>query len=133
MIKRRNGNNDNNPVTSANIATMVLTDGTSMYFTARSAGCTYVRGTSPELQNTCGNLQLDMNGDKPPNMYGFDVFYFYPTKNAIIPTGLPEDTNWSLSQCFTTGLGCTAWVIYNENMDYLHCNDLSWNEKTKCD
>lgn len=31
-----------------------------------------------------------------------------------------------------TGGGCTAWVIFNENMDYLHCDDLSWNGKTKC-
>lgn len=30
------------------------------------------------------------------------------------------------------GYGCTAWVIYNENMDYLRCNDLSWNGKIKC-
>ena len=27
---------------------------------------------------------------------------------------------------------CTAWVLYNENMDYLHCDDLSWTGKTKC-
>ena len=26
----------------------------------------------------------------------------------------------------------TAGVIYNGNMDYLHCNDLSWHGKTKC-
>ena len=30
------------------------------------------------------------------------------------------------------GRACTAWVIYNGNMDYLHCNDLSWHGKTKC-
>ncbi len=30
-------------------------------------------------------------------------------------------------------LFCAAWVIYNENLDYLHCNDLAWDGKTKCD
>ena len=25
-----------------------------------------------------------------------------------------------------------AWVILNENMDYLKCKDLSWNGKNKC-
>lgn len=30
------------------------------------------------------------------------------------------------------GLACTAWVIFNENMDYLHCNDLDWSTKIKC-
>lgn len=27
---------------------------------------------------------------------------------------------------------CAAWVLYNENMDYLHCDDLSWGKKTRC-
>ena len=30
------------------------------------------------------------------------------------------------------GYGCTAWVIYNENMDYLHCNGLGWDKKVRC-
>lgn len=30
------------------------------------------------------------------------------------------------------GYGCTAWVIYNENMDYTRCNNLSWDGKLKC-
>ena len=29
-------------------------------------------------------------------------------------------------------LGCTAWVLYNENMEYLRCSDLSWDGKKKC-
>lgn len=31
-----------------------------------------------------------------------------------------------------TGTSCSAWVIYNENMDYIRCSDLSWGGKTKC-
>ena len=30
------------------------------------------------------------------------------------------------------GYTCAAWIIYNENMDYLHCNDLSWDGKKRC-
>ena len=30
------------------------------------------------------------------------------------------------------GYGCTAWVLQNENLDYLHCNDLSWDGKHSC-
>ena len=26
----------------------------------------------------------------------------------------------------------TAWVLHNENLDYLHCNDLSWDGKHSC-
>lgn len=32
----------------------------------------------------------------------------------------------------TSGFGCTAWVIYNSNMDYMHCSDISWDGKTSC-
>ena len=30
------------------------------------------------------------------------------------------------------GYGCAAWVIFEENMQYLKCNDLSFNGKKKC-
>ncbi len=30
------------------------------------------------------------------------------------------------------GRSCTAWALQNENMEYLRCNDLSWNGKRKC-
>ena len=33
----------------------------------------------------------------------------------------------------SSGRGCAAWVIENGNMDYLHCDDLSWDGKRKCD
>ena len=33
---------------------------------------------------------------------------------------------------YANGNGCTAWVIINENMDYLHCSDLSWTGKHSC-
>ena len=33
---------------------------------------------------------------------------------------------------YVNGAGCAAWVLLNENLDYLHCADLSWNGKKKC-
>lgn len=37
------------------------------------------------------------------------------------------------SQNRLNGYGCTAWVIYNENMDYLHCRSkLQWSGAKKC-
>ena len=78
--------------------------------------------------------------DKPPNATGKDVFWFVLTKYGLVPGGLAEETGSSTfdNRCnlektgTMNGYGCTAWVIYNENMDYLKCNDLSWNGKTKC-
>jgi hypothetical protein len=62
------------------------------------------------------------------------MFWFYLTKSTIIPVGVQEDTNYPFNpNCSRSGQGCTAWVIYNENLDYLHCDDLSWDGKKKCD
>ncbi len=73
---------------------------------------------------------------------GVDVFRFEFTTKGFIPSGMQDATGYQFSKyCSTTdtsirvdlqGRGCTAWVLFNENMDYLHCNDLSWDGKTKC-
>ena len=73
---------------------------------------------------------------------GRDVFYFkLYHKKGIVPDGAHSTTNSFEQKCnrkstsvkaTENGRACTAWVIYNENMDYLHCDDLSWNGKHKC-
>lgn len=91
----------------------------------------------------CGDFGVDINGvDNPPNTSGIDMFYFYISPFAIIPFGMPDDETGntfsdlclrnSLTAGNNNGYGCTAWVIYNGNMDYLHCDDLSWDGKHKC-
>jgi hypothetical protein len=114
---------------------MLLADGSAMAFVVTSGDCTNVRG--PErLKNNCGLLVMDVNGGKPPNIYGHDAFFFYFTKTGIIPAGTAIETTYPFEADCTpsrTGLGCTAWVIYNENQDYLHCDGLSWDGPVKCD
>ena len=87
----------------------------------------------------CGNFSVDLNGLNRPNIVGRDIFYFYIYKNKILPMGQTDDTKYSFDNyCLANtaknynGYGCTAWVIYNENMDYLKCDDLSWSGKHKC-
>lgn len=90
------------------------------------------------LGNICVTYYVDVNGDKGPNTFGKDTFVFLLTKTGIIPNGVPSQNGWYYfaNDCQdkdnTFGIGCTAWVIYNENMDYLHCSDLGWGTKTKC-
>lgn len=88
-----------------------------------------------------GQIFTDINGPKAPNVLGKDVFSFIMFKDKIVPRGLATETNSQLNAakyCSKTngyghnGLGCTAWIIYNENMDYLKCEGLSWNGKTSC-
>ncbi len=118
--------------------TLELADGSLVAMNVISSDCSSVRGTSKNLQNVCAFLYIDVNGGVNPNIFGKDFFSFYVTKYGVIPTGLPEefDTNHSFAKnCIgenANGMGCTAWVIYNENMDYLHCKDLSWDGKHSC-
>jgi hypothetical protein len=85
------------------------------------------------------------DGFKGPYTWGKDFFEIGIFPNRLTPVGTAEQEgllNYAYSfskgcslQLTTSANGhsCTAWVIYNENMDYLHCNDLSWGGKTKCE
>lgn len=83
-----------------------------------------------------GFFRIDVNGKNPPNTLGKDIFTFHIEKNKIVPWGVgryPFDSFCNPKRSGQDqGRGCTAWVIYNENMDYLHCDGLSWNSNAKC-
>jgi prepilin-type N-terminal cleavage/methylation domain-containing protein len=117
-------------------ASAVLADGTVMTTTIRSANCSTKRGTSPAFQSICGFALIDINGLKPPNTLGRDVFGpFYFTKYGIVLEGAVDNTYRPfVKDCLVDkiGYGCTAWLIFNENMDYLHCDNLSWDGPKKC-
>ena len=78
----------------------------------------------------------DTNGIKEPNQLGRDTFsIIIHEKGKIFPNGL---TLTSTSESFEntcktgtgTGYGCAAWVVYKGNMDYLHCDGLTWKSKS---
>lgn len=86
-------------------------------------------------------VTVDVNGFKKPNSFGADTFTFEATETGVLPTGAQEQT--SLGGAFETackpencaGLceGCGAWVILNENLDYLRCHDkLGWDKARSC-
>ncbi len=104
---------------------MILSDGTMVMFNASSA----------KDYSKYGQIYVDINGAKPPNQVGIDFFYFYLFDNAIVPAGAPRyyGDEFFVEKCIkNAGFGCAAWVIYNENMDYLHCSDLGWNGRKRC-
>ena len=132
--KYLNNTDWNNIDTAATRAKIMLADGTMIALAIDNKDCILSQGNSTELQQVCGGIHIDTNGFKPPNTLGKDIFSFHVTKNVIVPRGTLDDTSNSFSTCKTSsnGWGCTAWVLLNENMEYLKCNDLSWNGKTKC-
>lgn len=119
------------------ISKVQLSDGVSIAFIVYNPICADPRGNSQALQNNCGLIYIDTNGLKNPNIIGKDLFVVYITKYGLIPFGstLESGSSYPFStECLDHhGWGCAAWVLYNENMDYLHCNDLAWDGKTKCD
>ena len=122
----------------------ILANGIAFNFIPRSGSCTYVCGSTKFLENVCADITIDVDGPgKGKNSFGKDLFRFHISKYGIVPTGTQDETMFPFSsKCrFTTenatyggyfGEGCSAWVIYNENMEYLHCDGLSWGGKTKC-
>lgn len=120
---------------------IILNDGTAIAFYPLSYDCSNSRGTTKQLENACAEVFIDINGSQKPNIFGEDAFGFYMTKFGFYPMGSEQSKNQWLSfetHCSKSknvsynGYGCTAWVLYNENMDYLHCDDLSWDRKTSC-
>ena len=114
-----------------------LSDGTLMAFGGLSGDCSLKRGNTKQLSNICSWVIVDINGENRPNTYGIDLFEFNVTKYGILPYGTPDDTMFGFEtnckkSAATSGNGCTAWVLYKENLDYTKCNDLSWNGKHKC-
>lgn len=114
-----------------------LADGTLIAAMVSDPDCpTWPHGNNVLLNNLCGRYFVDINGFKSPNQFGKDTFGFYLTKGGIVPMGIKEESfDGFTNGCKASdadGLSCTAWVIYNGNMDYLKCSDLDWNTKTKC-
>lgn len=112
-----------------------LSDGSLIIAQIHNANCASNRGSTPALSTVCASLFVDINGFKNPNQMGMDYFRFYLTKNGIVPGGSASETFYPFDpDCKNkvNGYGCTAWVIYNENLDYLHCSDLAWDGKHEC-
>ena len=90
----------------------------------------------------CGDFVIYLPAKK--QQLGVTRFYFKVTKNGLIPLGEKNDPDESFKiRCDISnksgalsdqqGRGCTAWALYEGNMEYLHCDDLSWGGKKKCD
>lgn len=115
-----------------------LIDGTLIQGSLVSSNCGTYWGPTNSLGNVCASYNVDINGNKGPNQFGKDTFTFLLTKFGVIPAGAQQQTagqyfsNDCKDQNSARAFGCTAWIIQNENMDYLDCNNLDWNGPTKC-
>ena len=131
-MKYLNGSNNPNPVgrfSSEYFYKIKIANGSTIIF--------YTNSNRTSDTEACGAIIVDINGPKPTFTYGKDLFSFAVYKiGQVIPSGKGIDPNGeATSRCNpkANGRACAAWVIFNENMDYLDCADeLSWNGKTSC-
>ncbi len=82
----------------------------------------------------CGKFYIDINGEKKPNQEGVDRFGFFIVSDGIVPMGHPkENIHNTVFDASNVDSRVTAWVIYNKNMDYLHCPEkLGWDKAQSC-
>ncbi len=116
-------------------STAFVEGGMLLAFRVLDANCNLAIGTGDEYGHVCAEVVVDVNGEKNPNAYGYDVHIFYVTRHGFVPAGHFEDqTTTFANHCENgnMGTGCTAWVLQWSNMDYLHCSGLSWGGKNKC-
>jgi len=93
---------------------ITLSDGTDITVTNSSNSPTFV-----------GVYYVDLDGfNKGAGTFGKDIFGFYwdNTSSRFLPGGYDSSVSSnSYLSCFTNG-NCAAWVINNENMDYLNAS-----------
>ena len=141
VYKTINNNSFANIDSGSIYAKAQLSDGSIIHIlndSLPSINCSKNYGSTQFLANSCALYRVDINGFEGPNIVGKDLFTFYLTKYGVVPEGTSKDTHFPFSICEDTasagqGRGCAAWVIYNENMDYLNCSNLNWTTKRQCD
>lgn len=98
---------------------MILSDGSYLAFIVRDSDCNYSYNSG--LKN-CGNISIDVNGKKPPNIQGKDIFRVFIDENKIWPAGIQDDEVYldganhgcgaASPDANFAGLGCSAKYLY---------------------
>ena len=146
MYKKISGgdwHNVDETTSSLRLYKFILADGTSVYIQNRTSDCSEGAndGTTPQAKSICAFFGVDINGKRKPNQFGKDLFIFQLTKYGVIPRGgsysdasasSSFSENCLINSSSSNGWACAAWVVFNENMDYLDCKDLSWSGKHTC-
>ena len=97
---------NNTKDTNYGVSGILLADGISIKINS-GLGSKESYGISPDdITNAKGMFYVDINGPKPRNKWGEDVFLFVLVKDkGVLPSGYYDE-----SKCITT-YGCAAYVL----------------------
>jgi len=99
----------------------VLADGqiiTYLSWANITPNCDSVGISQEDGDNAFGRVFIDVNGNKPPNVMGRDVFYFVLVNGkGFVPAG-SESTARCSSNSGNSGSACTAKVLREGAMNY---------------
>lgn len=130
--KNVDGNNIYNSVAYSKGCKAVFSDGVALSINHIA----WPYGLFKDLGSAFTDVYVDLNGPGKPNVADKDFFSFTLVDRGVIPTG---DENFSkytwppeITKMDHPG-NKTAWVIYNSNIDYLHCPEkLGWDKAKSC-
>ncbi len=111
--KRLNGVSHNSYGEKEYVHPFVLLNGTSIF--------AHSRINEDKLEGEVILFFVDINGPKPPNMWGRDLFAYAYNNGFLYPYGAKQIYYWK-DYCVSkrsTGYGCAYYVMEHEKMDYL--------------
>lgn len=106
----------------------VLADGTQIVgFWLNTTNCiTYPAQMCGDFYVKINNKQA-YNPDNNKNVFNFRIY-----RDKIIPSGA-TDSEFRTCKDKVYPTHCTGWIIFNGNLDYLHCPDkLGWDKARRC-
>jgi len=93
---------------------IMLADGSLMWLSKYDGKCVFSQPYASNITDICASVGYDINGSKAPNTIGKDIFYYYINIDGVYPIDHNDCRKTS------SGWGCAAYIIKNNNMKYLH-------------
>lgn len=97
--------------------TFITADGMYWIMSVYSKACN--TSENSYIKHSCGFFRVDVNGKKPPNTIGIDIFGFQIRKDGVYPAGGGDDCNENDCNPSGVGWGCAARVLRTGVMDYI--------------
>lgn len=109
-----------NEYLGVNFINFITADGMNIVFDFAPDSLRTYYGLPNEMTNKFIVFIVDVNGNKPPNTIGRDIFCFALSKTKLIPFGI-EDNSKNCDKTIKnnySGYGCTYKVLQEEAINY---------------